>query len=169
MTKKYELIDGDTTTIGQTVLHRIKSLIAFDDVTIGQLGGYIESEDNLSHEGNCWVYDFGKVHDLARVSENGKVYGNAQMHGMSQLYGNAKITGECRIHDNVQIYDNAEIRGNTKLYNNVQVYGNGKVNGDSSIYGDTQIYEKAVIEGKRIKYDIHRCAEKQKDEECKSS
>ena len=37
-------------------MYRIKSLIDFEDVKAGDLGGYVEKEENLSQSGNAWVY-----------------------------------------------------------------------------------------------------------------
>ena len=50
MNKKYELTDETINHYG-VVLHRIKALRSFGDVKAGDLGGFIESEDNLSQEG----------------------------------------------------------------------------------------------------------------------
>ena len=52
MNDKYELTD-ETIKIAGLILHRIKALNDFSDVHKGDLGGYIESEDNLSSKGNC--------------------------------------------------------------------------------------------------------------------
>jgi len=49
----------------------------FDDVKKGDFGGLIKSEKNLSHDGNCWVYEDAWVYDDAQVSDNAKVYGFA--------------------------------------------------------------------------------------------
>lgn len=50
--KKFELTNEFITFFGKK-LFRIKALIEFGDVRIGDLGGYIEKEDNLSHNGNA--------------------------------------------------------------------------------------------------------------------
>ena len=40
------------------LLKQIRALRSFGNVKKGQIGGWIESEDNLSHDGNCWIdYD----------------------------------------------------------------------------------------------------------------
>lgn len=57
--KKYELTD-ETLKIGMTTLHRIKALVAFADVEIGDTGGWVEKESNLDHDGNARVY--GNAH-----------------------------------------------------------------------------------------------------------
>lgn len=52
--KKYELTGECKVYFGVT-LRRIKSLIDFSDVKKGELGGFIEKEENLSHGGDAWV------------------------------------------------------------------------------------------------------------------
>ena len=69
MEKKYELTN-ETITIGLITLHRIKALRSFNDVKKGDKGGFIVSEDNLSHEGNSWVYNEAKVYRNAKVLDN---------------------------------------------------------------------------------------------------
>ncbi|KDD79329.1 hypothetical protein P9965_11540, partial [Glaesserella parasuis] len=81
--KKYELLKDDTVEhLGRT-LYRIKALITFGLVGAGQLGGYIETEKNLDHSGNAWVYD------NARVCGDACVYGNAGVYDNAWVYGNA--------------------------------------------------------------------------------
>ena len=65
--KKYELTD-DTITVGGRILHRIKALKSFSDVEEGDLGGYVEKEDNLGQSGDAWLYGDAKVYGDARVS-----------------------------------------------------------------------------------------------------
>ena len=60
MNKKYELTD-ETKKLNSITLHRIRALRNFDDVEEGELGGWIEEENNLSHKGNCWVYGDAKI------------------------------------------------------------------------------------------------------------
>ncbi len=76
MDKKYEFT-GKTIEVCGRVLHRIKALRNFGFVQAGELGGFIEKEDNLSHEGNAWVFGNAKVYGNARIRENAQVYGNA--------------------------------------------------------------------------------------------
>ncbi|WP_375654209.1 hypothetical protein [Bartonella sp. AP19HLJMH] len=78
MVKKYELTN-ETIEVGGKTLHRIRALRDFGNVKAGDLGGYIEKEDNLSHDGNCWV------------SGNAKVYGKAKVCGFAEIFGNTVI------------------------------------------------------------------------------
>ena len=80
--RKYEILKDEKNTIkwkGRT-LHRIKSLRDFGDVEKGDIGGFVENEDNLSHEGNCWIYDNAKAMD------NSRLRGNSKMRDYSKMY-----------------------------------------------------------------------------------
>ena len=48
---KYKITDETTILFGR-VLHRIEALCTFYNVNVGDKGGFIESEHNLSQEGN---------------------------------------------------------------------------------------------------------------------
>ena len=75
--KKYELLKDDAVTFFGRTLYRIEAKIDFGDVEKGELGGYIEKEENLSHFGNAWVSDNAMVSDNAIVSGIVRVSGNA--------------------------------------------------------------------------------------------
>ncbi|ACL32766.1 hypothetical protein F9861_02960 [Glaesserella parasuis] len=91
--KKYELLKDDTVEHFGRTLYRIKALITFGLVGAGQLGGYIETEKNLDHSGNAWVYDNALVYGDARVYGNAQVYGNARVFGNAWMCGNARVFG----------------------------------------------------------------------------
>ena len=66
MEKKYKLTD-ETININGITLYRIEALKDFSNVKKGDKGGFVESENNLSHDGNCWIYDDAIVYDDATV------------------------------------------------------------------------------------------------------
>ena len=66
--KKY-ILTSETIEVGALTLHRVVALKDFADVKTGDFGGFVESEGNLSHDGDCWVYG------EARVDGNAYVYG----------------------------------------------------------------------------------------------
>jgi hypothetical protein len=76
--KKFELTKNTKSLHGRT-LFQIRALISFADVCEGDLGGWVEKEENLSQEDNCWVYDDACVFENGRVTENGRVSGNSQV------------------------------------------------------------------------------------------
>lgn len=74
--KKYELTAEFIEQWGKK-LFRIKALISFGSVEAGELGGYVEKEDNLAQDGDAWVCDNARVCDNVMVYGNARVYGNA--------------------------------------------------------------------------------------------
>lgn len=103
MSQKYKLREDLTKEYNGITLHRVEALKDFGNIKEGELGGYIEKEDNLSQSGNCWVYGYAHVYGNARV------YGNAQVYGSAQVYGNALIC------ENAEVYGNALICGDAVI------------------------------------------------------
>ena len=58
--KKYELTEETTNIFGKT-LHRIRATRDFSNGHAGDLGGFIEDELNLSHDGDAWVEGYAWV------------------------------------------------------------------------------------------------------------
>ena len=71
ISRKYELTEEKKVFLGRT-LYRIRALKDFEllDGTIihaGDLGGWIEKEDNLSQEGSAWVYGNARVYRIEHI------------------------------------------------------------------------------------------------------
>lgn len=115
--KKYEFT-GETISVSGVTLKRIRATKDFGDVKKEELGGFIEKEDNLSHDGDAWVSGNAKVSWNARVCGNAQVSGNAQISGNAQVYGNAQISGDAEVYGNALIYGNSRIYGNARIFNN---------------------------------------------------
>ena len=128
---KYELVNDDSIKWNGRTLCRVQALKDFGDVKKGDLGGYVESESNLSQTGNAWVYDNAKVYDDAQVIENAKIYSNAEVYGCARVSGNAQIA------DNAQVFDSAHVYEFARVYNNACVYGNDTVYGETDVRGYT--------------------------------
>lgn len=110
--KKFELTTDFIMFMG-VKLFRIKALISFRSVKAGDLGGFVQKEENLSQEGDAWVCGDAKVCGNARVCGNAWVYGNAWVHGDAwvcgdaEVYGNAKVYGDARVCGNAWVYGDA--------------------------------------------------------------
>ena len=80
--KKFEFT-GETKTISLlfriATLHRIRAVAEFGLVKVGDLGGWIEKEENLSHDGKAWVW------------------GNAEVCGDAKVWGNAEVCGDAKV------------------------------------------------------------------------
>lgn len=76
MEKKFELTENYVVNESETKLYQIKCTKTFKYAKEGELGGYIEKEENLSQEGDAWVF------------------GNAQVFGNARVLGNAQVSGD---------------------------------------------------------------------------
>ena len=88
--KKYELTAESIVKFGRT-LFRIKALVAFENVKEGELGGFVEKEENLDQSGNAWVSDDAWVFGDARVFGNAWVSNDAWVFGDARVFGNAWV------------------------------------------------------------------------------
>ena len=135
--KKYK-ITNETIFYYDKTLRRIEALKDFADVKKGDKGGYIETEDNLSQEGNCWVYGNAKVLDLSRVYENAIIKGQATIYGSAEVGGNAVVT------DNAKIYDNAIIHGYSKVYDKAMVRYNANVKDNANVHNSVDVHDAVI-------------------------
>ena len=108
--KKYELTNEYIIYLGKK-LYRIKALKNFGNVKAGELGGYIENEDNLSQYDNAWVYN------KAIVKDNAWVYGEAIVKDNARVYDNAWVCGEAIVKDNAIVFGDAWIESNADYLN----------------------------------------------------
>lgn len=95
--KKFKLTSEFIVDISGVKLFRIKALIEFGNVKAGDLGGYIEKEENLSHMGDAWVSDDARISGNAQVFGNARVFGNAWVSGNARVSGDAQVFGDARV------------------------------------------------------------------------
>ena len=157
---KYKFTD-ETKVVDAVVLHRIECVTAFGDVECGDKGGWIESEKNLSQDGNAWVNDNAVVRDNAKVSgyaiasgyavvrDNAVVFGNTKVGDNAVVSGNATVSGNARVRDNAKVGDNAVVRDNAVVSGyaiangNAVVRDNAKVNDNAVVFGNTKVGDNA--------------------------
>lgn len=150
---KYELTGYVCRIKGNVKVYEIRALRDIEryNVRRGDLGGYIESEYNLSQQGDCWiekqcyVYNEGQVLDDAYVGNHSKVYDKAILRDQAQVldggeaYGNAKMFGESKIKGGV-IRENAIIKDDS-------VICRSWVSGSAQIIGKSVIQKGAFVSG----------------------
>ena len=140
MEKKYELTEEVLKHYGH-ILHRIKAVIDFGNIKAGDLGGWIEKEDNLSHEGYCWVSGNAKVYGNAWVFQNASVCDEAR------VYGNAKVCDNARVCNNAVVFNYAIVCGYAEVYGHAEVYGYAYVHGNAIVRDKAKVYDFAVVYG----------------------
>ena len=118
--KKYELTT-DTKSIFGKRYFRIRALVDFGNVSKGDLGGYIESEDNLSNDtgyGNAWVGGEAYVGGDARVCNNARVGEKAHIGGDAWVGGNAWVGGEAYVGGDARVVGEARVDGEAYVDSN---------------------------------------------------
>ena len=85
MDKHFELTDKFIINAFGIKLLQIKCTRKIKHADVGDLGGYIEKEDNLY--GDAWVSGNAQVYGDARVSGNAKVYGDAKVSNNNEHCG----------------------------------------------------------------------------------
>ena len=186
MKKKYKILKNMTITIDEEYrktrkLYCIQALRDFGDVKKGDLGGYVEEKDNLSQEGDCWIYDNGKAYRGAQILENAKVHNNVEvisatmkgnscayddaiiykdaiMEDYAKAYGEARVGGSAHLKDYACVYDKAVVNGYvimqdyTKAYGHSWVSGHTQMNDYASSYEDSKIFDNAQLGGNSKAY-----------------
>ena len=127
--KKYELTNEIKNLPGGVVLYRIRALRNMYFVDAGELGGFVQSEQNLDHDGEAWV------------TGDAMVYGNATVKDTARVSGNATVS------ENATVAGNAWVCGNAKIHGNAEVFGDASVFGDSDVCGEAILYGEVCIDG----------------------
>lgn len=123
-------------------LHRIRSLVTINErVPAGTLGGFVQSEKNLSQEGKCWIYDNALCCETAVTEKEAGLFdgavarGDALVTGDACLYDRAVAEGRCVIR-NGEVKEDARIAGNAVLSEGAIDGLSPLVAGHSNVYGE---------------------------------
>lgn len=145
--KKYRLTTESLVLFFGKKLYRIEALKDFGNIRKGEKGGFVESENNLSQEGYCWIADNAMVYDDAKVSENAVVYDNVRVLKRAMVHGNAIVRGKVYVGNDAQVYDNSTVYNNAVVFNNAHVYGNALVYGNAHLCDNSKVYDNAYVSG----------------------
>lgn len=130
-------------------LHQIRALVDIDrfDVRAGDIGGWVESEKNLSQDGDAWVMHDAIVIDDATVSDNALVYEGARIMDQANVFGEAYVGGESVVKDCAKVYGHARVDGLSDIRDNARVFENARVNGCAMICDEAEVSGWAKVEG----------------------
>lgn len=133
--KKYKLINSENLSKGS---YRLQALRNFADVKEGDLGGYVDSEHNVSHYGNCWVYASGSVLQDSRI------------------FGNTCVKDRARVTCGARVWDS--VLSDDSLVSFQSIVRNCTVSGTSRI--DTSEVRRSSLRGSSSVTDskVHDCS-----------
>nr|DAY45540.1 MAG TPA: Putative transferase, nesg, ydcK, Structural Genomics.38A [Caudoviricetes sp.] len=150
--QKYKIIESTAIEYEGHKLYRIEALRDFGNIKKGERGGYVETENNLSHEGNCWIYNDAKVYGRARVFEDALIWRNSEVFNHAEVYGKAQIWGNAEVHGYSKVYDNAEVTDRAQVFGLAKVFGNATLSNQAEVYAEAQVYGKAQVYGNAMVY-----------------
>lgn len=132
--RKYEITDIAHPVYPE--LHRIRALRQVaETVGPGTMGGYIQSEENLSQEKDtAWIYGEAICRDNALVTKGAVLTGHAQVSGA------ALVCGKSEIGDSACVKDHAVVMAGT-------VQGNARVCGGGLVTKNADTEYAPVVEG----------------------
>lgn len=113
VTKKVIIPDGiEDRGERSAILRQIYALVDIPEhgVKKGSIGGYIESENNLSHEESCWLREDAEVSGESVVRENAIVDSESVIRGRSLIGKDVKV-------ENNSVIDNSTILNGVKVNN----------------------------------------------------
>ena len=148
--KKYEITDIAHPVYPE--LHRIRALREVsDDVPYGTLGGFVQSEANLSQDrDDAWLYNDSVCRDEARVCESARLMGQAMAQDLALVSGGAILFDRAMVGDNAIVKngclcDDAVVCGNARVRENVQTHAAPLVSGQAVVMGD--LAGKVIVAG----------------------
>lgn len=164
MERKYKLLEDEIITVKDDngkikTLYRIEAVKDFEDIFVGDKGGFIEKEDNLSHSGKCWVYHEAKVYGNAKIIEDAIVYNRATVaehaicSGISRVCDSAYVGGFAQISNGAKIHEDAMVNGCAVISGHARVSGNATVTGMSNISDTAMITGDSCIHSGYISKD----------------
>jgi carbonic anhydrase/acetyltransferase-like protein (isoleucine patch superfamily) len=149
--KKYEFT-GETLIEDGIVLRQIRALRSIGGEAKGNVGGWIESERNLSHEGECWVEEGSVVYGDVCVLGDARVMGSSVIRGESIIIRDEACVRDSTVEGlNVGIFGNAFVDDNSHIQgNNCQIGNSAVITGSVSVYGEATIRDYARVENGAI-------------------
>lgn len=129
--KKYEITE--ITHPKYPWLHRIRARCQVNEqVGPGALGGYVQTEDNLSQDGTCWIYDQAICCEEAVVEDDGRMFDGAVAQGSALISGDARMFERAVAEGNSSFFS-GELKEDARLSGNAVV--NRSDNGLSPLIG----------------------------------
>ncbi|WP_294833300.1 hypothetical protein [uncultured Gilliamella sp.] len=155
-TRKYELTTEKTKHEGRT-LYRIRALRDFEDVKMGDLGGFVECEINLSHSGDCWIYDDSKVIGRSKIVGCSKVKGKSIVEN-STVYNSTVEESvvmdysivENSIVKNYSIVESSNVTDSSIVMNKSKVTGGSMVMNKSTVM-DYSAVKSSIVDNSTVK------------------
>ena len=162
--KKYELIKESKTIFEGREVYRIRALKDFRNVRAGDVGGWVCSYNNLSQEGNCWIYGNAKCLDHARIFDNAMIIDNSKMFDKSKMYDNSMMCDNSMMYNNSMMCNRAIMRNSSMMLDNSKMFdtsimydeavmcNSSMMVENARMYYKAKMYNDAILDGNKLLY-----------------
>ena len=142
MERYFKLTEETKVNKAGVTLHRIVATRDSRHAKAGQLGGFIEKEENLG--GEAWVDGYAEVWGEALV------FCHAYVGGLACVYGNARVLDNARVYGKAHIGDYACVGKDARVYDNACVGGMAYVGGQAEVHERAEVYGIAKVKGEAV-------------------
>lgn len=140
--KKYEFT-GETMCFEGHTLKRIRYVKDGVFFNRGDVGGWIESEENLSHKDHCCVLEESKIFGNASVKDNARVVHNSIVKDNAKILDCSFVYDEAIVGADTIVKDISVIGKGSKVY----FYNTTETNSEQGhITGNTCILNNSIFE-----------------------
>lgn len=148
-----------TRHFGKRLLHRIAKIKRTESdtesgkvvvVQLGEVGGWVESMDNLSQTGECWVAGNSIVCGDAFVCGDVQVSGDVEIGDNAIVRDDATVEGSVAIGENAYVYGDAEISGGDRMAVSGRARVDGKISDMARVAGSARICENGEVSGNAL-------------------
>ena len=101
-------------------------------VQLGDMGGFVDNADCLSHDGNCWIADNARTYGNTVVRNDALAKGDAVL-GDSQSAKGATLSGKATVSDFATVAGSS-VEDESRVSDHSQVRAGSLVSGRSSVY-----------------------------------
>jgi carbonic anhydrase/acetyltransferase-like protein (isoleucine patch superfamily) len=147
MGKKYELIETDYDGYSRVKALKDFQLITGEMVKKEDLGGLVNGEHNLSHEGNCWISYY------AKAIGDSKVIDNAVLKDYSMARDSSTVSGNAVMKDYSVARDSSTVSGNAVMKGNSETCDSSTVSGDTVMNDYSRICDSSTVSGNAVMKD----------------
>ena len=147
--KKYQ-ITGESKLVDGATVHRIRALRKFavadgSVVEAGDLGGWVEREDNLPQNGYAWVADEAVVRGHALVKDHALAKDQALVFGSAVVMDLAVVGDDAWVCDGARVGGRARVTGDPIICDGATVGGNARVGDYATVGGKAFVGGHAVV------------------------
>lgn len=132
---------GETRKVDGRILRRIYRL------SDGLIGGWLESESNLSHDGECFVYDSACAYGNSLVRDNARLRDNARMSGLVMLQDHAEVSGRAWATGKTVIRDRAVVTDRAWVGDEAVICDEARIQDDAGVSDRSIVGQRAIIGG----------------------